>query len=131
MTVTRMVCMLWAVLSHFFSFLQAGFFKRPLKKKMEKWKKKKKKSRNFCSGLPPKCYCKIINLEQWLQCFLNAGACKKPQETENQEENQACMQRDDAKKEWTTLQHFVIVKNIPLRVAHFWRVTEFKDSNIF
>lgn len=81
-------------------FFSAGWiFQKAIKEENGEVKKKKKKSRNFCSGLPPKCYCKIINLEQWLQCFLNAGACKKPQETENQEENQACMQRDDAKKE--------------------------------
>lgn len=39
---------------------------------------------------------------QWLQYFLNAGACKKPKKQEKKkEENQAHKQRNDAKKEWT------------------------------
>lgn len=59
---------------------------------------------------------------------------KKNQVAEKQEENQAHMQRNYAKKkkkELTTLQHFVIFKNIPLSIAHFWRITEFEDSNVF
>lgn len=39
--------------------------------------KKKKKSRNFCSGLPPKCYCKIRDLDAMITMLSKCWCMKK------------------------------------------------------
>lgn len=58
---------------------------------------------------------------QWLQCFLNAGACKKPKKHEKKkEENQAHKQRNDAKKNEQNLAAFCDLREYSFKGYSFF-----------